>query len=109
MSSTIRPLLEATDRALALDIKRRATIGLLRTTARDIASHLYGVSSETGEIVALQDRFEAALNEFVKAMASPAAAIAYVSPDAARAKVAAMSESLRADLTEGEALSHKGK
>jgi len=98
--TTIRPLLEATDRALALDIKKRATIGLLRTTARDIASHLYNVTVETGEVVALQDRFEAALNEFVKAMTSPAAAIAYVAPDTARARVTAMSESLKANLTE---------
>lgn len=95
--TTIRPLLAAADRSLALDVKRRATIGLLRTTARDIASHLYSVSTETGEVVALQDRFEAALNEFITAMASPAAAVAYVAPDAARAKITAMSESARAE------------
>lgn len=101
--SSIRPILEAADRSLALDIKRRATIGHLRSVARDIASHLYGVSTETGEVVALQDRFEAALGEFVKAMASPAAAIAYVAPDAARARITAMSESAKAALSEGEA------
>ena len=102
MSNSIRPVLDAATRSLALDVKRRATIGHLRSVARDIASHLYNVSTETGEVVALQDRFEAALNEFITAMTSPAAAIAYVAPDAARARITARSESARAETAESE-------
>lgn len=88
--SNLRPVMQSAERALALEVNQRATIGHLRATARDIASRLYGVTIETGEVVALQDRFEAALREFCKAMMSPVAATAYTAPDATRAKITAM-------------------
>ncbi len=100
--TSLRPVLQAADRSLELDVKRRATVAHLRSTARDIASNLFGVSIETGETVALQDRFEAALNEYVTAMRSPTLAVAYTAPDATRAKITAMAVAEKEEaLTEG--------
>ncbi len=97
---SINPALEAADRALSLEIKKRTTIGHLRAVARDIAGNLYGITIETGEVVVLQDRFEAVLNEFMNAMRAPGASIAYITPDALRARITAQSSAEKIEYKE---------
>ncbi len=92
----IRDLLARTDRVTSLTVGKIQTIGHLRRTARDIASNLFGIHTETAEVVALQNEFERALNRFCEANASPSAALAYISPDAARAQQVAQSLAARA-------------
>lgn len=88
--TSIRPALEAADKALDLELQRRATIGHLRHTAREIAKNLFGIQVETGEVVTLQDQFEKVLNAFIQSQASPTMAHAYVAPEAVRARIDAM-------------------
>jgi len=91
--TSIRPTLEAADRALILEQRRLSTIGHLRHTAREIAGTLFSISVETAEVVGLQDALQKALDAFIASQRSPASALAYLAPDQVRAKIAAMSES----------------
>jgi hypothetical protein len=93
--TTIRPALEAADRALILEQRRLSTIGHLRHTAREIAGNLFGISAETAEVVGLQDAMQKALDAFITSQRSPAAALAYIAPDQVKAKLTAMSESAK--------------
>lgn len=98
MTESIRPVLQAADRSLALDIKRRATVGALRAFARDAAGNLFGVNIETAEVVTLQDQLEAALGSFCEAMRSPTAAAVYTSPDLVRAKITAQGQAEKLEI-----------
>lgn len=93
--TSIRPALDAADRALILEQRRLSTIGLLRTTARDIAAQLFNVTAETAEVVGFQDALQKALDAFIASQRSPASALSYIAPDQVRAKIAAMSESAK--------------
>lgn len=99
--TSIRPSLDAADRALILEQKRLSTIGHLRSTAREIAHELFETTIETAEVVAFQDALRKALDLFIDSQRSPAAALSYVAPDQVKAKIAAMSESAKAEV-EGE-------
>lgn len=91
----IAEVLSRTSRKLNLDVAKMATVGHLRRTARDIALNLFGVQTETAEVVALQNAFERSLNAFCEATSSPSAAAAYVAPDTARALQAAQSNAAK--------------
>jgi hypothetical protein len=91
------PLAEAAS-SLALEVKKMQTVGHLRFTARDIAGVMFNVNSETAEVVALQNAFERALNNFVEAMRSPAAAIGYTAPDSTRAYLTAKGVAAQAEI-----------
>lgn len=98
MTTGIRPVLQAADRGLDLEIKRQQTIGHLRKTAREIASNLYGVTDETGEVVALQDSLAKCLFAFCDAMRSPVGALNYIAPDAVRALLTSQSPAAQAEI-----------
>ena len=97
--TSIRPALAAADRALSLEVKKMQTVGHLRRTARDIAAELCNVHDESAEVVALQNAFENALNSYLQAMRTPAAALSYVAPDAVRARLTAQGVAARAELS----------
>lgn len=98
MTNNIRPVLQAADRGLALEVQRQQTIGHLRKLSRDIGSALYGVTDETAEIVALQDSFAKCLDAFIQAMRTPVGALNYVAPDAVRALLTAQSPAAQAEI-----------
>ncbi len=98
--TTISPTLQAADRALILEQRRLATIGLLRSTARDIAGQLFSISVETPEVVGLQDAFQKALDAFIASQRSPAAALSYLAPEQVRAKITALSVSSNEEVDE---------
>lgn len=92
----IRDLLARTDRNTSLTVGKIQTVGHLRRTARDIAANLFGIHTETAEVVALQNAFENAMNAFCKGASTPSEALEYVAPDAARAQQVAQSLAARA-------------
>lgn len=89
--STLRPVLQAAERAEDPSIILRNAISLIEQTANDIARMTRGITTATPERRRFREAFEEAFSDFIKATASPDAAATYTMPEATLLRLLAQS------------------